>query len=51
MELETRILTLEREVKATKEALAAISGFEEVRRAPVPYPVVSERGVAELGWA
>ena len=34
-----------------KEALAAISAFQEVRKAPLPFPVVSDRGVAELGWA
>ena len=34
-----------------KDALDAISGFDEVRKPPLTYPVVSERGVAELGWA
>jgi hypothetical protein len=33
------------------EALAAITAMDEVQRAPFPFPVVSERGVAELGWA
>jgi homoserine dehydrogenase len=33
------------------EALAAIAAMDEVQRAPLPFPVVSERGVAELGWA
>ena len=32
------------------EALAAIAAMHEVRRDPLPFPVVSERGVAELGW-
>jgi hypothetical protein len=34
-----------------KEALATISALDEVRRPPQPYPVVSDRGVTELGWA
>ena len=33
------------------EALAAIAAMDEVQHAPLPFPVVSERGVAELGWA
>jgi homoserine dehydrogenase len=33
------------------EALSAIAVMDEVQRAPLPFPVVSERGVAELGWA
>ena len=33
------------------EALGAIASMDEVQRAPLPFPVVSERGVAELGWA
>jgi homoserine dehydrogenase len=33
------------------QALAAIGAMDEVQRAPLPFPVVSERGVAELGWA
>jgi homoserine dehydrogenase len=33
------------------EALAAIAAMDEVQRAPLPFPVVSERGVADLGWA
>ena len=36
---------------ALDEALAAITAMDEVRRKPLPFPVVSERGVAELGWA
>jgi homoserine dehydrogenase len=45
------VVTHEARAGSLKEALDAISGFDEVRRAPVAYPVVSERGVAELGWA
>jgi homoserine dehydrogenase len=33
------------------QALSAIAAMDEVQRAPLPFPVVSERGVAELGWA
>ncbi len=36
---------------ALDEALAAITAMAEVRRKPLAFPVVSERGVAELGWA
>ena len=36
---------------ALDEALAAITAMPEVRRKPLPFPVVSDRGVAELGWA
>jgi len=45
------VVTHEARAGSLKEALDAISGFDEVRRAPVAYPVVSARGVAELGWA
>jgi homoserine dehydrogenase len=45
------VVTHEAREGSLKDALAAISSFDEVRRPPVPYPVVSERGVAELGWA
>jgi homoserine dehydrogenase len=45
------VVTHEAREGSLKAALDAISGFDEVRRPPVPYPVVSERGVAELGWA
>jgi homoserine dehydrogenase len=33
------------------EALAAITAMVEVQGAPLPFPVVSERGVTELEWA
>jgi ribosomal protection tetracycline resistance protein len=45
------VVTHEAREGSLKDALAAISSFEEVRRPPVRYPVVSERGVAELGWS
>jgi len=32
-------------------ALAVIAAMSEVRRQPLPFPVVSDRGVAELGWS
>jgi homoserine dehydrogenase len=32
-------------------ALDAITGLDEVHRKPLPFPVVSDRGVEELGWA
>jgi homoserine dehydrogenase len=36
---------------ALDDALAAITAMDEVRGKPLPFPVVSERGVAGLGWA
>jgi homoserine dehydrogenase len=36
---------------ALDQALAAITALPEVRRRPLAFPVVSERGVSELGWA
>ena len=45
------VVTHEAREGALKDALAAITAFDEVRTAPRPYPVVSERGVSELGWA
>jgi homoserine dehydrogenase len=45
------VVTHEAREGSLKEALSTISGLEEVRRPPLPYPVVSDRGVAELGWA
>jgi homoserine dehydrogenase len=45
------VVTHEAREGSLKEALAAISARPEVRRPPLPYPVVSDRGVAELGWA
>jgi len=45
------VVTHEAREGSLKDALDAIAGFEEVRKPPHAYPVVSERGVAELGWA
>ncbi|HUY72005.1 MAG TPA: homoserine dehydrogenase [Gaiellaceae bacterium] len=45
------VVTHETRQGALDEALAAITAMDEVRRKPLPFPVVSERGVAELGWA
>jgi len=45
------VVTHEARRGALDEALAAISALAEVRRPPQPFPVVSDRGVAELGWA
>ena len=45
------VVTHEARRGALDEALATIAALEEVRRKPLPFPVVSDRGVAELGWA
>ncbi len=45
------VVTHETRQGALDEALAVITAMPEVRRKPLPFPVVSERGVAELGWA
>src|SRR5438876_560118 len=45
------VVTHEAREGALDEALAAITALPEVRRRPLPFPVVSDRGVAELGWA
>jgi homoserine dehydrogenase len=45
------VVTHEAREGSLKEALAAITALDEVRQPPLPYPVVSERGVTELGWA
>jgi homoserine dehydrogenase len=45
------VVTHEAREGALDEALTAIAARDEVRRRPQPYPVVSDRGVAELGWA
>jgi homoserine dehydrogenase len=45
------VVTHEAREGSLKDALAAIASLDEVRRPPHPYPVVSERGVSELGWA
>jgi homoserine dehydrogenase len=45
------VVTHEARQGALDEALATIAAMEEVRRKPLPFPVVSDRGIAELGWA
>jgi homoserine dehydrogenase len=45
------VVTHEAREGSLKDALAEISAFEEVRKPPHAYPVVSSRGVSELGWA
>jgi homoserine dehydrogenase len=45
------VVTHEAREGSLSEALAAIDALGEVRRRPLPFPVVSDRGVAELGWA
>ena len=45
------VVTHEAREGSLKDALSAISAMDEVRRPPLPFPVVSDRGVTELGWA
>jgi homoserine dehydrogenase len=45
------VVTHEAREGALTAALDAIEQLSDVRRRPVPLPVVSDRGVAELGWA
>ena len=45
------VVTHEAREGSLKDAIAEISQFDEVQNAPHPYPVVSDRGVSELGWA
>ena len=45
------VVTHEARAGALGEALDAIAALPDVRRRPTPLPVVSERGVSELGWA
>jgi homoserine dehydrogenase len=45
------VVTHEAREGALSAALAAITALPEVHRKPLPFPVVSDRGVAELGWA
>ena len=45
------VVTHETREGSLREALAAIAAMPEVRKAPLPLAVVSDRGVAELGWA
>jgi hypothetical protein len=45
------VITHEARAGALDEALDAIAELADVRRRPAPLPVISERGVVELGWA
>jgi homoserine dehydrogenase len=45
------VVTHEARAGALDEALDAIAKLADVRHRPLPLPVISERGVAELGWA
>ncbi len=45
------VVTHEARAGALDEALAALGELDEVRRSSRPLPVVSDRGVTELGWA
>ena len=45
------VVTHEARSGALAEALRAIEALGDVRRRPRPLPVISDRGVAELGWA
>jgi homoserine dehydrogenase len=45
------VVTHEAPAGALAAALAELAALAEVRRASRPIPVVSDRGVAELGWA
>ncbi len=45
------VVTHEARSGALAEALEAIEALGDVRKRPRPLPVISDRGVAELGWA
>jgi homoserine dehydrogenase len=45
------VVTHETSTGALGEALDAIQGLTDVRQLPRPLPVISDRGVVELGWA
>jgi len=45
------VVTHEAKVGALREALAAVGKLAEVHGCSTPRPVISDRGVAELGWA
>jgi homoserine dehydrogenase len=44
------VVTHEAREGSLDDALAAITALDEVRKQPLPYPVVSARGASELGW-
>jgi homoserine dehydrogenase len=45
------VVTHETRAGALADALDEIASLDEVRRRPLPLPVISDRGVEELGWA
>jgi homoserine dehydrogenase len=45
------VVTHEASSGALAEALGAIEALGDVRKSPRPLPVISDRGVTELGWA
>jgi homoserine dehydrogenase len=45
------VVTHETSAGALSDALLGISGLSEVFNRPLPLPVISDRGIAELGWA
>jgi homoserine dehydrogenase len=45
------VVTHEARAGALEEALAALGALSDVHRRSSPLPVVSDRGVSELGWA
>ena len=45
------VVTHEASTGALERALEAIEALPEVRARPTALPVISDRGVAELGWA
>jgi homoserine dehydrogenase len=45
------VVTHETRAGSLSEALDAIEKLDEVRARPLPIPVISDRGVEELGWA
>jgi ACT domain-containing protein len=45
------VITHEARAGALDDALDAIAELPDVHKRPQPLPVISERGVVELGWA
>ena len=45
------VVTHEAREGSVTDALDAIAAMDDVRSRPWPYPVISDRGVTELGWA
>ena len=45
------VVTHEARQGSLNDALAALEALDEVRGSPLAFPVISDRGVTELGWA